>query len=227
MFEGGTRSAAFVHSPLLPPRTAGQTYEGLLHVSDWFVTFAVRAGVAQRDIDQTGPVPPDGIDAWPVLSALGSGDNLAEGPLVRQEALLCGNSSWRVGEADKLDGSLVVMHNASFHFKLIVAQVRSMMWFDLNNSGWKPLPPAAYERAPDDAMCRPYCLFDLQTDPAERTNLHATRPELLDYLLARYAALTATQVPAEAVCDNCTGAEACAATTLGKNKGHWGPFREN
>ena len=35
LFEGGTRSASFLHSALLPPSARGQTYNGLLHVSDW------------------------------------------------------------------------------------------------------------------------------------------------------------------------------------------------
>ena len=36
LFEGGTRSASFLHSALLPPSARGQTYNGLLHVSDWY-----------------------------------------------------------------------------------------------------------------------------------------------------------------------------------------------
>ena len=35
LFEGGTRSASFLHSALLPPAARGRTYTGLLHVSDW------------------------------------------------------------------------------------------------------------------------------------------------------------------------------------------------
>ena len=134
-----------------------------------YVIFAGRAGLP---VSETGPVEPDGIDAWPVLSALGKRqasdrqpgrqsyqvdravqegaekeeDNRQENQdeflpqeiqgNVRQEILLCGNTSWRVGESDKHDGALVVRHNASWHYKLIVATEASFMWWaPANNTG--------------------------------------------------------------------------------------------
>ena len=136
-----------------------------------YVTFAGRAGLP---VSETGPVQPDGIDAWPVLSALGNrqasdrqpgphnyqvdklvqeGVEKVEGRQenqdeflpeevqgnVRQEILLCGNTSWRVGEADKHDGALVARHNASWHYKLIVATEASFMWWaPANNTGASP-----------------------------------------------------------------------------------------
>ena len=60
---------------------------------------------------------------------------------VRQEILLCGNTSWRVGESDKHDGALVARHNASWHYKLIVATEASFMWWGpANNTGALPFP---------------------------------------------------------------------------------------
>ena len=136
------------------------------------MTFAGRAGLP---VSETGPVEPDGIDAWPVLSTLGkrhtsdrqhgqqsyqvdmmvqegvekmeedrqeNHDGLLPEDIqgsVRQEVLLCGNTSWRVGEADKHDGALVVRHNASWHYKLIVATEASFMWWaPANNTGASP-----------------------------------------------------------------------------------------
>ena len=138
-----------------------------------YVTFAGRAGLP---VSATGPVEPDGIDAWPVLSTLGNrrvSDHqpgqqsyqvdkvVQEGAekeedrqqnqdgflpediqgSVRQEILLCGNTSWRVGESDKHDGALVARHNASWHYKLIVATEASFMWWaPANNTGALPFP---------------------------------------------------------------------------------------
>ena len=36
-FEGGVRGSAFVYSELLPETVRGTTYEGLMHISDWYV----------------------------------------------------------------------------------------------------------------------------------------------------------------------------------------------
>jgi arylsulfatase B/arylsulfatase I/J len=38
LFEGGVKVDAFIYSPLLPARTAGLQYAGLMHISDWFPT---------------------------------------------------------------------------------------------------------------------------------------------------------------------------------------------
>ena len=48
-FEGGIRVAAFVASPLLPPRVRGTTNHALLHVSDVWPTLASLAGLDPVD----------------------------------------------------------------------------------------------------------------------------------------------------------------------------------
>ena len=232
LFEGGTRSPAFIHSALLPAHTQGQKYTGLLHVSDWYVTLAKRAGIDLSIKDRpTGPVPHDGIDAWPALSNIGRvgaepGSRLLfdSKPVfeVRREALICGNTSWRLGEADKLDGAVVVKHNDSYHYKLIIASSTSFV----SNAGWQPLPPKPYEPPTNDSICDKYCVFDLAADPTERQNLARTPAglKLLEFLLGRYQELTQERVPADAPCADCTAAEVCTAIQ-GKNRGHFGPFR--
>ncbi|GAB6024760.1 Arylsulfatase [Chamberlinius hualienensis] len=42
LYEGGTRAAAFIHSPLL--NKSGYTYNGLIHAVDWFPTITALAG---------------------------------------------------------------------------------------------------------------------------------------------------------------------------------------
>ncbi|KAK8730859.1 hypothetical protein OTU49_007659, partial [Cherax quadricarinatus] len=55
MWEGGTRGAAFLHSPLLP--NPGTISHQLVHVTDWYKTLV---GVAGGDT----PTQTDGVDQW-------------------------------------------------------------------------------------------------------------------------------------------------------------------
>lgn len=55
LWEGGTRGAAFVHSPLLP--NPGTTNPSLIHITDWLPTLL---GLAGGDVPAGG----DGVDQW-------------------------------------------------------------------------------------------------------------------------------------------------------------------
>ena len=48
-FEGGVRSAAFIHSPALLPGSAGTVDSGLISIADWWATFAIAAGLSADD----------------------------------------------------------------------------------------------------------------------------------------------------------------------------------
>lgn len=67
-FEGGVRTAGFINSPLLPAAAAGSTYSGILHVTDWYATFANLAG-AKLPAPTDSSLAINGVDAWPALSA--------------------------------------------------------------------------------------------------------------------------------------------------------------
>jgi hypothetical protein len=58
---------AWVHSPLLPASVAGTSYYGMMHASDWYVTFVVGIGGGAFP-DNTGPRPPDGHNMWPAIT---------------------------------------------------------------------------------------------------------------------------------------------------------------
>merc|ERR1739840_74920 len=60
LWEGGTRGAAFVHSPLLQ-NTAGTVSNQLVHISDWYSTLIdVAGGNVTEDLDS--------IDQWEALA---------------------------------------------------------------------------------------------------------------------------------------------------------------
>ncbi|XP_042209997.1 arylsulfatase J-like isoform X2 [Homarus americanus] len=59
LWEGGTRGAAFVHSPLLP--NPGTVSHQLVHVTDWYKTLVgVAGGVVPEDTD--------GVDQWAAIT---------------------------------------------------------------------------------------------------------------------------------------------------------------
>ena len=76
-FEGGIRPACFVHSPLLKIRASGGegvVYTGILHTTDWFATFAALSGASLPSPDDPS-LAINGIDAWPVFTAVARDGN--------------------------------------------------------------------------------------------------------------------------------------------------------
>ena len=67
LFEGGIRAATFVFSELLPRAVRGSNVTHMTHISDWYHTFSLLAGVNPTD-DHPGVFPIDGVDLWPYLS---------------------------------------------------------------------------------------------------------------------------------------------------------------
>lgn len=99
-FEGGIRPACFVHSPLLKIRASGGegvVYTGILHTTDWFATFAALSGASLPSPDDPS-LAINGIDAWPVFTAVArdgnrtmdSNDRFVDAG-ARQEALIADN----------------------------------------------------------------------------------------------------------------------------------------
>ncbi|CAL4130265.1 unnamed protein product [Meganyctiphanes norvegica] len=58
LWEGGTRGAAFVHSPIL--KDTPRPYSGLVHITDWFNTFLSIAGSPSLQDN-------DGFDQWEAI----------------------------------------------------------------------------------------------------------------------------------------------------------------
>ncbi|CAL4068821.1 unnamed protein product, partial [Meganyctiphanes norvegica] len=58
VWEGGTRGAAFIHSPLM--ENTPRSYDGLLHITDWYNTLLAAAGATELPQN-------DGYDQWDAL----------------------------------------------------------------------------------------------------------------------------------------------------------------
>eukprot|EP01063_Lacrimia_lanifica_P020895 TRINITY_DN2816_c0_g2_i7.p1 TRINITY_DN2816_c0_g2~~TRINITY_DN2816_c0_g2_i7.p1 ORF type:complete len:486 (+),score=177.36 TRINITY_DN2816_c0_g2_i7:55-1512(+) len=70
-FEGGVRATAFVSggSALIPAGKRGTTSTALVHICDWYATFAAMAGVDTADAPGHGVPASDGVDVWAALTA--------------------------------------------------------------------------------------------------------------------------------------------------------------
>lgn len=149
-------------SPLLPEAVRGTTNHALLHVSDWYATFAVLAGLNPAD-DCLGCVPIDGLFVWPVITG--------SGPPPRTELVL------GVGGPSQTGGAL---RNGSY--KLIDRGGNSKA-----ADGWSAQYPGTTQAIAGDHPCvsKP-CLFNLDVDPRETHDLSEEEPHLAAAMLARY-----------------------------------------
>ena len=68
-FEGGTRAAALLAGGLIKPSLRGTDSELLIHISDWYVTFAKLAGIDPTDTYTVNGAthPVDGLDVWSAI----------------------------------------------------------------------------------------------------------------------------------------------------------------
>jgi arylsulfatase I/J len=115
IFEGGVRSFSFVWGPGVLPSNrdarAGRgprMYLGIVHLADWWVTFAGLAGVNATDAGPTGFERPDGVDQWPALVEAAAGHAVAPADQPRTEVVIDLNPAYNKG------GSIVALRVGDF-----------------------------------------------------------------------------------------------------------------
>jgi arylsulfatase B len=181
-WEGGIRVPTFISGGFVPAPVRGVPVDGAVHLADWYATLAGLAGVDPTDTRAAaaGLPPIDSLDVWPLLSGANDTSPRAEIPVA--------------------PGALI-----SWPFKL----VRGPTWW----SGWSgpTYPNASSPGASPDvwAECGAGCLFDLEADAAETTDLAPAHPAVVAALGARLDALEAAFWT-----NNDTGVDACPPGTL-------------
>ena len=177
LWEGGIRGVAFVHSPLIAHQ-AGAVNSGLMHVTDWFPTIVGLAG------GNTDGLELDGYDVWRSIS---DGE-----PSPRTEILhnidpmapLYG-FRWNLSEFDNRVTAAIHVGN----WKLITG--------DPFNGTWTAPPedPMLHSILDPERKSKNIWLFDLSTDPEEKTDLSDQRQDVAVELLNRLAEYNAEAAP--------------------------------
>eukprot|EP00041_Stephanoeca_diplocostata_P004443 m.45135 g.45135 ORF g.45135 m.45135 type:complete len:667 (+) comp15116_c0_seq3:133-2133(+) len=189
-WEGGMRTAAFVSGGLIPASLRGTTNAINMHIVDWYPTFCYLAGVDGTD---NPPVPPSPVDpADPGKNIYGD----------RSYPGVDGVNLWNMlthPEAHNRSSAhpyLVLSKEvvvAGSH-KLLVAQ--NYGWSHTSDNGWKQpdgtwvAPAKAYNCGYTDLPGglngslpglpgRTPCLFDLDADVGERTDIAGSSPEIV------------------------------------------------
>lgn len=169
-FEGGVRAAAFVAGGLLPSDLRGTTSEVVMHLVDWYATFAALAGLAyptDHAAAASGLPPLDSVNAWPALTARSeTGDGRFAAAYTHAELPL----------------SRTALLDARSHLKLLRGKQHP--------AGWQgPRYPNASSRVSSpnfDLECgRTGCLFNVSSDPYEHINLAGVMPEVARAMSAR------------------------------------------
>ncbi|KAL5252159.1 hypothetical protein ACHWQZ_G015078 [Mnemiopsis leidyi] len=173
IFEGGIRSVAFVHSPLL--QVQGRTSNDLIHVVDWFSTFEdiISDGFTKPPLYHIKNRPPsDSISAWRAIS---------QGlPGKRKKFLININTK----------GGIKCGPNAPFK------GIRKNQWKLIVGGGG---PPAGWYNpysAPIPSPGMKYIeLYNIEIDPSETLNLAPSNPAIVLDLLRELKLYKETMVP--------------------------------
>ena len=157
-WQGGIRVNAFVSGGFLPQAMRGKKTEEYIHLADWYATFCALAGVDPTDERAAeAKLPPiDSMNMWPLIS----GQNV---------------TSPRTDIPASIDTLI------SGDYKILVGNVDQAGWTGPQypnrtnpNGGIK-----AIERCGESG-----CLYNIKTDPEERTNLAKQMPDMLKKMQA-------------------------------------------
>ena len=235
-WEGGTRATAFLAGGFVPDALRGRRSDALVHISDWYPTFATLAGASPVDtpVIDGKPRPIDGVNVWPLLTGATLSQPRAITVVTEVSAIEVAQGTaggWRGGGGD---GPRL--------WKLIVlagqSNTNTMAGEQLNGTrpclgGRQPDPPQpgrtdpivngpAYdEHSHACAVCNATvpCLFDVLSDPGETTNVAAQHRDVVARLSAAIAAANAA-VYTNGTLDD----EALAAYERVAPSQHWGGF---
>eukprot|EP00611_Tribonema_gayanum_P006377 TRINITY_DN15679_c0_g1_i1.p1 TRINITY_DN15679_c0_g1~~TRINITY_DN15679_c0_g1_i1.p1 ORF type:complete len:410 (-),score=31.52 TRINITY_DN15679_c0_g1_i1:415-1524(-) len=215
--EGGIRGNAFVSGGFLPRTMRGKVLSGLVAIEDWYTTFCALAGVDPTDTKAAafGLPPVDGLDMWQYIS--GANDTSPRTEVVSG-----------IQRNGGIAAPQVVIDQQGY--KLMVGEVKSADWSE--QIGPTATTPVKNKLSVLDCgpatMTYPYpnaCLFNVFTDPGERTNIAAQSPEIVARLALRLQALALTafspyrgRTPADK-----TTAPACI-NSMTNLAGYVGPF---
>jgi hypothetical protein len=202
LYQGGVHGVGFISGAGIQPAQRGTVSDALVHVSDWYFTVqeAAMRGIDDSEIDSeasvahrewlgalsrgeaaSGDIPfdpdQDGMNVWDAVSA--------GAPSPRKEIVFYASPLNRTD----VTGALI-----SWPWKLIQGDddfglMEGNEWFQTPGLGFDnvsftikcPFPPPAVACDPTQEPC----LFNIEQDPCEHSNLALSQPEELAELQAR------------------------------------------
>ena len=191
-FQGGVRTAGFVGGGYVPPAVRGTSFDGYIHIADWFATFCNVAGIpgAAAADDATAPRPSDSIDAWPAITrrqtTFRTRTEVPISLVMEGGPRTVPHPGWRIASGALIVGNLKI---------IIGAQNGQGVHFYPDYPNTTTRPQASDPGCPNcgtTAQCgaKPSgCLYDISVDPEERHDLAKTNPTALANLTARIYAL--------------------------------------
>lgn len=194
-FEGGLRGVGFVNSPKIDRRNRGKTTDAFIHISDWYPTFVGLAGGntdgqalygnnVWNSINGNAPTPRTeilhGIDV--VLPALGA--PLANSPFDVRISAGLRNGDWKIITGNAVDSHWYGVPPVQLPKPFAALTEASGKDQIIGQSLWEPGYPLVTST---DAPSKNYWLFNIANDPTETTDLSASNPDQLNFLLGRLA----------------------------------------
>jgi len=201
-WQGGMNGAAFVSGGFLPADLRGTTCDVAFHIVDWYSTFCALAGVDASDDSNVKPLPVDpslppllpppkdiygnkswpgvdGVNVWPILldAALRADRGAAHRSLTLSREVLLINGTHKLVVAQP-DPSILANKES------MPPNNDWMMGWRLRNQTW--VAATTYDTSGcglvfirnESNPFRP-CLFNIETDPRETTDLSGEKPDLV------------------------------------------------
>jgi len=162
-YEGGIRVNAFASGGFLPPSVRGTKLDAMVHIVDWYATFAFLAGVNPTDkmAAKAGLPPIDSQNLWPLLT--GRNTTSPRDTVLVTKSLLV-HKQWKYARGNMIEASWGGPHYPNG------TTVKSGNWVDTytttcgqNTSG---------------------CLYNVVDDVTEQTDVAAANPEVVSMMSA-------------------------------------------
>lgn len=201
-FEGGVRTVAFASGGAVPSQMRGTRLDSLIHVADWYATFAGIASANATDVRAAASGLPavDGLDQWPILSGMARSAPRTE--------LHLSDQAFIQGKYKLVTGSQVMSGWTGPIYPNATGQ--QPLFPDLPN--FPPIRSWSYE-------CGRGCLFDVFEDPTEHADIASEHPDIVERMVLRLEELNDSRFRPDRGTEDPKGCE--AAVQYG---GYYGPF---